>query len=105
MARQFREQLEEEAILEETRPARDVAPGHSASTAPASVVTSGTATSASMATPGATPTHSDPADNDTRHQDYGGAAYEPPTPPPAAEPAATPAAAVEPVSDHGGRGA
>ncbi len=108
MARQFREQLEEEAILEETRSTRDAAPAPGTSANAASVAASGTATStgADSATPGAAPTHANPAtDEDTRHQDYAGAAYEPPTPPSAPDPAATPAPTVEPVTDHGGRGA
>lgn len=84
MARQFREQLEEEAILEETRPSRTAAPATPASSAVTSAVGQ---------------------DEDTRHEDYAGAAYEPPQPPAASSPDATPVSAAESASDHGGRGA
>jgi Tat protein translocase TatB subunit len=92
MARQFREQLEEEAILEETRPKR---PAKAASTstpapAPAPVPTSAQAPAATDA-------------EDTRHSDYVGAAYEPPAP--VASGAEPGTADAQQSKDDGGRGA
>jgi sec-independent protein translocase protein TatB len=78
MARQFREQLEEEAILEETRPKRAATPatGAAATTAAAAVSTA-TAEPTPAAPADLNPSAAD--DPDTRHNDYAGAAWEPPT--------------------------
>lgn len=100
MARQFREQLEEEALLEETRPQRTPPP----SAAPAAGPTAGAGVTAAGTTD-AMPTTTAGADDDTRHQDYAGAAYEPPAPATETTPAATPRPASDPAADHGGRGA
>jgi sec-independent protein translocase protein TatB len=115
MARQFREQLEEEAILEETRPK----PRTAAATAAAATATA-TASAAAATVP---PAPADPApsdfaaaasppdatdDADTRHNDYAGATWEPPANTPDTDPdpvsPVTTAAATE-DTDRVGRGA
>lgn len=73
MARQFRDQLEEEALLEETRPKRTAAAATAATVTPAAPV--------AAATPDApAPTVTPGDDPDTRHNEYGGAAYDAPAP-------------------------
>jgi sec-independent protein translocase protein TatB len=103
MARQFREQLEEEAILEETRPKRTATP---ATGAPATT-TAAAATTTAMAEPtSAAPGDLNPPaadDPDTRHNDYAGAAWEPPAEPTPLAPA-TDIAATEDAT-RVGRGA
>lgn len=112
MARQFREQLEEEAILEETRPKRAATPatGTAATTTAAAAATS---TAAAEPTPTAQADMNSPAagaatstvadDPDTRHNDYAGAAWEPPAEPTPVAPA-TDIAATEDAT-RVGRGA
>jgi sec-independent protein translocase protein TatB len=103
MARQFREQLEEEAILEETRPKRTATPA----TGAAVTTTAAAATTTAMAEPtSAAPADLNPSaadDPDTRHNDYAGAAWEPPAEPTPVAPA-TDIAATEDAS-RVGRGA
>jgi sec-independent protein translocase protein TatB len=82
MARQFREQLEEEAILEETRPKRAATPATGTAATP-TVAAAATATAATEPTLTAHDDTNSPAadDPDTRHNDYTGAAWEPPAEP------------------------
>jgi sec-independent protein translocase protein TatB len=112
MARQFREQLEEEAILEETRPKQRTSSAAAAATATASAAASTTvATPAEPAPPdvvAAAQPEATAGDDDTRHNDYAGAAWEPPASTPDHDPApvspVTTAAATE-DTDRVGRGA
>jgi sec-independent protein translocase protein TatB len=105
MARQFREQLEEEAILEESRPKRAATPA----TGTAATTTAAAAAATTIAAVEPTPTaHADmnssaADDPDTRHNDYAGAAWEPPAEPTPVAPA-TDIAATEDAT-RVGRGA
>jgi sec-independent protein translocase protein TatB len=105
MARQFREQLEEEAILEETRPKRAAATPAAATTAPTATETT---TAAPLVAATAAAAETAPAasndDPDLRHNEYAGAAWEPPLEPAlAATPSDTAAAAED--TTRVGRGA
>jgi hypothetical protein len=97
MARQFREQLEEEASLEPTTrrpttPATPVYPPGSVSTTVMPAVDPVAATAASAAT-AAAGTASAGTDEDTRHSEYAGAEYTAPVEPASAtSDLATPAA-------------
>lgn len=102
MARQFRDQLEEESLLEETRPKRSAASAASASaTTPAAAVVPAEPPVTPVATATATAAAED--DPDTRHNEYSGADYEAPA---AVEAAAQgPAAVTEEAPAHVSRGA